>query len=367
MQRLPKSILLIATRRIGDVLLNTPLLRSMRNAWPHARIDVLVFSGTAGVLEGNPDCNEVIEIEHRPGVVGYGRLIRRLFRHYDLAVTTQAGDRPHILAFLAGRRRVGLINGLGAQTAWKRATAECSVIDHVNSHMVIQNLMLTDVLGIDRVHQVIPPASPAADAELDALLPFNWRREPYAVLHPYPNYRYKQWHDSGWQALIAHFRAQGWRVVLTGGPDPREMDGCQHLAATASTEVTSLAGRVGFGSLARLLGGARCFVGPDTSTSHLAAVCGTPTVALFGPSNPVKWGPWPVNCVASPSPWKMRATPWQRMGNVLLMQGNQDCVPCHAEGCDRHAESSSRCLTELPASLVISAVQELLPNCASIL
>jgi heptosyltransferase-3 len=364
MQHPPGSILLIATRRIGDVLLNTPLLRAMRNAWPEARIDVLVFRGTAGVLEGNPDCNEIIEIEHRPGGAGYAQLMRRLFRRYDLAVTTQAGDRPHLLALLAARRRVGLINDLGAQSIWKRALAECVLIDHRNTHMVMQNLMLTKVLGIPALHEVIPPACPNAESQLDALLPFDWRREPYVILHPYPNYRYKQWHDSGWLSLIAHFQARSWRVVLSGGPDPIEMDGCRRLAAGSSHGVTSLAGMVGFGCLARLLSSARCFVGADTSTTHLAAACGIPTVALFGPSIPVKWAPWPVPCPISRSPWKSHVTPWQKVGNVLVMQGNQTCVPCNQEGCDRHPGSVSLCLTEISAASVISALDEVLhmPN-----
>jgi heptosyltransferase-3 len=323
-----------------------------------------VFSGTAGVLEGNPDCNEVIEIEQRPGVAGYAQLMRRIFRRYDLAVTTQAGDRPHLLALLAARRRVGLINDLGAQSMWKRVLAECVLIDHLSTHMVMQNLMLTGALGIKNVYEVVPPTSPDADQQLDALLQFDWRSEPYVILHPYPNYRYKQWHDEGWLALMAHFQTRSWRVVLSGGPDSLEMDGCRRLAARSPQEVISLAGKVGFGCLARLISSARCFVGADTSTTHLAAACGTPTVALFGPSIPVKWAPWPVSCPISPSPWKSHVTPWQKSGNVLVMQGNQTCVPCNQEGCDRHPGSISLCLTEISAASVIAALDEVLriPN-----
>ena len=94
LKRPPTSVLLIATRLIGDVLLNTPLLRAMRRAWPDARIDVLVFKSTAGILAGNPDCDEIIRVDPRDDGAGKRRLARRLFRRYDLAVTTQGGDRP---------------------------------------------------------------------------------------------------------------------------------------------------------------------------------------------------------------------------------------------------------------------------------
>ena len=56
----PRRILLVCTQRIGDVLLMTPLLRSLRRAWPAARLEVLVLPGTEGVLAGNPDVDEVL-------------------------------------------------------------------------------------------------------------------------------------------------------------------------------------------------------------------------------------------------------------------------------------------------------------------
>src|SRR5262249_42590856 len=55
-------ILVISLRRIGDVLLTTPLIRSLRAAWPDATIDVLVFAGTSGILKGNPDIDTIIPV-----------------------------------------------------------------------------------------------------------------------------------------------------------------------------------------------------------------------------------------------------------------------------------------------------------------
>jgi len=346
----PRSIVLLTLRRLGDVLLTTPLLRSLRRAYPEATIDVVVYAGQEGMLQGNPDCSNVIAVDPYPDRRGYARLLRRLWRRYDLALTTQTNDRSHLYAWLFGRRRVGLVPDLGWSSAWKRASCSAyAVLDDMNTHTVAQNLVLADLLGISRVHEVVPPQAPATGKAL----------ENYAVLHPYPKFAYKQWTGEGWKSLIAWLRSRGLRVVLTGGADREEK---AHNAALASGDVVNLTGKLGLEELSALYRGARLFVGTDTATTHLAAACGVPTLALFGPTNPVKWGPWPAG-YSGDNPWRRRGR--QRVGNVILLQGVQPadlgrCVPCHFEGCERHVRSFSRCLTEMTADPVTAAADELL-------
>ena len=102
-----KKILVIVTRRIGDVLLTTPLIHSLRCAWPAAKIDVLVFSGTEGILANNPDINDVITVAQRPTLTEHLRLMRRLWRSYDIALSTMSSDRPTLYARIAGKYSVG--------------------------------------------------------------------------------------------------------------------------------------------------------------------------------------------------------------------------------------------------------------------
>lgn len=359
----PRSILLVATRQIGDVLLVTPLLRSLRAAYPRAVIDVLVYTDKGGMLEGNPDCNTVIAIDEHPNRHGYWQLLKRVFRRYDLAVTTQANDRGHVYAFLAARRRIGLVPDLRPSSLWKRAS--CSmwvVLDNVHTHTVVQNLRLADLLGIPRHTAVVPPTSDDAQERVDALLPWPSATR-LVVLHPFPMWRYKRWTREGWRELIAWLVRQGCKVALTGGPAVEERQFCASLADGENS--VDLSGQLPLGGMPALLGGACLFIGPDTSVTHLAAACGTPTLAIYGPSNPVKWGPWPVECADDPSPYEMLGRPWQRRENVLLLQGVQPpdlagCLPCAEEGCDRHKGSASRCLQEMPSDTVIAAAAALL-------
>ena len=103
--------------------------------------------------------------------------------------------------------------------------------------------------------------------------------------------------------------------------------------------------------------GARIYVGPDTSVTHLAAATGCPTVALFGPTDPRVWGPWPAGGLDTP--WQASGT-IQNRGNVWIVQNPLPCLPCTFEGCERHIGSASVCLEELHAEQVLAAADQAL-------
>jgi heptosyltransferase-3 len=171
------------------------------------------------------------------------------------------------------------------------------------------------------------------------------------------------WDPVQWRELAAWLKAKGIAVVLSGSSDPQELLYVNEFADflgrhTGNLHPLNLAGKLTFSQLALLLERATLYVGPDTVTTHLAAAVGVPTVALFGPSNPVKWGPWPKGCDADPSPYRFRGT--QFVGNVALVQGAGHCVPCLQEGCARHESSESACLQMLAAGSVIEAAENLL-------
>lgn len=354
-------ILLIATRQIGDVLLCTPLLRSIRAGYPDAQIDVLVYSNKGGMLEGNPDLDQLIEVDEHPSFRAYVAFVGRMFRRYDLVVSTQGGDRPFIYAWLSAPSRVSIIPALRWQDAWKRHVAQAwCLLDNSNTHTVLQNLQLAEVLGIARRFEVTPPFRANADARLSDILPFCWQEAPYVVLHPMPMWRYKRWTQEGWLRLAQYLLSRKFKVVLTGGPAQHEREAISDLTRSLNTpNAMDVSGKLSFGQVSRLLGGCRCYVGPDTAVTHLAAACGCPTVALFGPTNPVKWGPWPYQYAANKNPF-IRSKPLQRQGNVSLIQGRGACVPCHHEGCEQHKQSYSRCLDELSSETVRKEVATLL-------
>ena len=354
-----QKVLLIVTRQIGDVLLATPLLRSLRVAYPSALIDVLVYRGTEGILKGNPDVNHLLTVSKKPGFREYVSTVSKIFRRYDLALTTQCGDRPAVYTLEAAPKRVNIVPPYRLQEAWKRAIAQgWTELDDRDTHTVIQNLRLCDVLEIPRHYHVIPPESPEAIQTLEKRLPFPVDGHPYAVFHMVPLRFYKRWTLEGWAEVARHLASRGFHLVITGGGDEEEKAYVRSAMSRMPGKVVNLAGELTFAEVTLLLHSSKLYIGPDTAVTHLAAATGAPTVALYGPTNPVKWAPWPHGYSRDENPFGRKGT--QRVGNVLLIQGEGECVPCHEEGCDRHRKSTSRCLEELSAQAVIEGADRLL-------
>ena len=343
-------ILVVTLRRLGDVLLTTPLVRTIRRGFPGARLDILVFRGSERILKGNPDVDHVITTAERPSAAEALALVRSLWRRYDLAVSTQAGDRPTFFATVAGRRRVGLVPRAGETGArWKRHAYHIAVAAEPESHRVTQLLALATALGLDHAPDIVCPQG----SDADEVAP----RAPYAVLHANPFYRYKRWTDVGWQGLARGLAERGLAVVATEGRDPAERAYVDRLWGPADPSVIRERGRLDWAGLAALLKGAAVYVGPDTSMTHLAAGSGCPTIALYGPTSPRLTGPWPVGGLTEP--WDHAGTIQQR-GNVWVVQNPLPCLPCEELGCERHLDSYSLCLDELPARSVLAAVDRAL-------
>ena len=150
-------VLVVALRRLGDVLLTTPLIRSIKRAYPAASIEALVFAGTEGILAGNPDLAKVIAIPQRPGAGETLALLRRLARRYDVALSTQTGDRPTMLAWIAGRQSAGPIEPDGLSATVKRLALSRSYIADRQQHRVRDVLRLAELLGIAAVPTTARP------------------------------------------------------------------------------------------------------------------------------------------------------------------------------------------------------------------
>ena len=374
----PKKVLFIATRQIGDVLVTTPLIQQARELWPEAEFHFLGYRSKLDMLKGNPDIAELIETSDRPGFGEYLSLFNRLFQRYDLAIVTQPSDRAYFYGLVAAFRRVGVLGGHpqgltehdkakkskgDKQNAWKKAICLHTVdVDYFGQHVITEKLRLLEVFYknvqdlFSKPISVVPPAGEALTPVIASQL-----RSPYVVVHPGPLTAYKRWPLAYWQTLVTWLTQQGWQVVLSASPAKQDLQLNQDIVSlldeATRQNVVNAAGKLSIPQARSLIQGAHLYIGVDTSITHLAAACNIPTVALFGPTPPSNFGPWPNGFIGK-QPYQLRART-QTVGNVTILQGPGECVPCRKAGCEDRADSRSECLDLLEPNQVIEAIQKI--------
>ena len=377
----PKKVLFIATRQIGDVLVTTPLISKARELWPDAEFHFLGYRGKLEMLHGNPDIAEIIETSDRPGAGEYLALFNRLFQRYDLAVVTQPSDRAYLYGLVAAFRRVGVLGGhpqgkdtedqqklnkTKKQNAWKKLICIHTVdVDYFKQHVITEKLRLLECFFKNPAQLFSKPISvtPPVGEPLTPVIATELK-QPYVVIHPGPLTAYKRWPLAYWQELTTYLTRQGFQVVLSASPATQDIqlnhDIISLLDEESKKKVINAAGKLSIPQAGTLIRSAALYIGVDTSITHLAAACNTPTITLFGATPPSNFGPWPNGFIGE-QPYELRART-QTVGNVTILQGPGECVPCRKAGCLDKADSYSECLDLLMPIQVIEAIQKVLPN-----
>jgi ADP-heptose:LPS heptosyltransferase len=278
-----KRILVMRFRALGDVLLATPLLAALRRQYPAARLDYLVDTELAPLLAGSADIDRLLAYPRRarPRWLSDLRWAWRLrAERYDLVLDLQGSSTSVLFTALSGApRRHGyrvrhrhFFYTEKADRGWPAARGR--------PYAPINHFRLVESLGIapGELTLRLPPA-PAG--ELD---PLPAGAGPCLLVAPGATWAAKQWPAAHYVALIREWRTAGWRVVLVGAPVEQSLlatiaaaSGAQQLAGT------DIAGLVAAIRHADLL------LSSDSGARHLAVALGTPSLALFGPSDPAIW------------------------------------------------------------------------------
>ena len=350
------KILVIAMPYLGDVLLATPLIHSLRGAYPNAQINVLVFKNTQAMLEGNPDINEIITVTQRATLQEKWQFFKQIFRRYNAVFALPTNDRAFFYSLFAAPLRINAVPPKNKTGWWKRFFVKHWVeFDDDKTHTVLQHLKLLDLVGIEPVYKLVPP-QPKSKSPLP---PFSKGGErKYAVLHCCAQWTYKQWTSQNWLAVANHLLSLGITPVFSGSNAPEELAYIENIMTQLPDSAINLAGKTSLAELTEIIQNAQLFIGVDTGATHLAAATGIPVIALFGATNPVVWSPFPFNYQSNENPFARKGS--QHVNNIYLLQGEGDCVPCQLEGCERNRQSRSRCLDELPAQSVNQLITKLL-------
>lgn len=338
--------LVIKLRHHGDVLLAAPVVSVLKAHAPAAEIDALVYDDTAPMLEGHPALHTLFTVGRKwkdGGALARLAAERALFsslrsRRYDLIVHLSEQPRGAWLARAVKPPFSVAPSVPGRGAFWNGSfTHYYPVVRSGRRHAVELNLDALRRIGIqpgadERRVQFVPGAE--AEARAAELVP----ERGFVHVHPTSRWRFKSWTVEKNAELIARLAADGHRVVLTASPAGPEMAMIEAIERLVPGRALNLAGLLSIRELGALAARAKLFIGVDSMPMHLAAAMGTPTVALFGPSGDLEWGPWNV-------------------AHRIVTSGHS-CRPCGNDGCG--GGKVSECLTTLPVEQVAAAARALL-------
>lgn len=307
----PRRILILKPCCLGDLLMATPTLRALREAYPDAVIHLAVGAAARAAVVGNPRLDALLD----PGPVGSGPAARRAYvdlvrrlrgGQYDLALTLDRSPVLGALPWLAGiPRRVGLDSGGRGFAHQVRVSAPPTTPRH-EAEVYLDTLR---ALGIDPIAPRLEFSPSAADeAAIDAL-PLD-PAAPLVVIHaagglnPGMTLLSKRWPAERFAALADRLAEEhDARVVLVGGPGDAAVSA--RVAGAMRHAPMDLTGMLSFAAVGALAGRASLYVGNDTGATHLAVAMGAPTVMVMGPTDPRRYGPYrpmALDTVAAVSP-----------------------------------------------------------------
>lgn len=294
----PKRILLIRTDRIGDVVLSTPAIKAVRDAYPAAYIAFMVRPCALDIVEGNPYLNEVILYDkdgaHKSFFATLLFALRIRKKRFDTALILHPANRAHIIAFLAGiPNRIGLDRRM-ARLLTKRIKDKKFLGE---KHELDYTLDILKYIGITAKERALSvPVMASAENSVNIKL----TREGYGgvvpliAVHPGASCPSKRWPAGRFAKLIDLLkeRYDFQAVIISGRDDTKE---ARALLNGLKSEALDLSGKTSVAEIAALFKKCALFISNDSGPVHIASAVGAPCIVIFGRKqpglSPKRWGP----------------------------------------------------------------------------
>ncbi len=289
-------VLLVKISAMGDVIHTFPFLAALKNARPDLTVDWVVGDPYVDLARLSPHTGALLPFRRaawsrwwRPATLtDMGRFRRELVdASYDVVIDLQGLLRSALVSRLANvPTRIGFANAREGAPLFYTHTVP--VPD-------------PNVMAVDRYLSVLPTLGVGVPDEptWDLLLPDGDQEEarrltpdgPYAVINPNTRWETKRWGEEHFAAVARLLRdRRHLPSVIVGSPAEKERG--ERIVALSNGAATNLSGAGGFGLLAAIIAGGVGMITNDSGPMHLAVAVGAPVVALFGPTNAARTGPY---------------------------------------------------------------------------
>ncbi|RIL09775.1 MAG: lipopolysaccharide heptosyltransferase II [Proteobacteria bacterium] len=329
------KILLVQTSFLGDTVLSTPLIYSIKARHPHSRLWMMVRPESAELVKRDPLLEGVIVFDKygsdsgTRGLLAMAARIRKF--GFDLAYVLHRSARTAALMRLAGvPERIGFERArLSFLYTAKRSGRELD-------HEVKRNLAIIEDSDEEGELRLFPPVLEELSSESRAVLQRISAR--YVVLFPGSAWATKMWKWQGYREVARYFSQSGFAVLILGSGAEAKV--CS--AVSEGLNVHNLAGKIAVSDMLFLVSRAALVVCNDSVALHIASALKIPCVAVF--------------CATSP---KFGFGPWRNRAVVIEKQG-LPCKPCSRHGGAACPLGTETCMREVSHLQVIAAAEQLL-------
>ena len=342
------NILIIKLSAVGDVVHSLPFLEVLRDRFPSAMIDWVVEEDASGIVESHPEIDRLIIFPRKSWLkrfikkgeyIGVGKEVTKFLkefqgRRYDIVVDLQGLLKSGILTFLAnGKRKIALNGGREGSLIF---TNEKVAIPDPDLHALDKYLCIARYLGATNpVWNGQIPIYDTDKGHVDYLLGEIGNNSTLVAVTPVAKWESKLWELHRFASLADTIKEElGAGVVFTGSEGDKAA--IEDIRSGMKTRALNLAGKTTLRELAYLYQKCAAVICTDTGPMHVAAAMGSPVVvALFGPTSPLRTGPYGA---------KHR-----------VIRAGLECSPCFKKRCD-----DMSCMKKITVEMVFEAVREVL-------
>ena len=336
---------------LGDVVMAVPALRELRRALPDAHIAVVSRPGTADIFIDADYVDEVLVYDRAGLVSAWNQAGEWRRRKFDLAVLFQNAFEAAAIAFLsrvpariayATERRGALLTHPVASPVWKDERHESFY--YLNIVTELKRLLYgTSSIETTEPRFDLHVSEDRKRKALDLLLEHGARENaPLALLCPGSvNSRAKRWPAQRYAALADRLVESGANVALIGSPG--ESDVTQEVCKHAQRQLVVLTGKTTIAEATALISIADVLITNDTGPAHIGAALSTPTLVIFGPTNPL--------------------TTYPLSSNAEIIRRPPDCAPCMLRDCP----IDHRCMTAIAPEEVFERASALISRRAEVI
>jgi heptosyltransferase-1 len=340
------NILIIKLSAVGDVVHTLPALAALRKLYPQAHITWVIEEAAADLIAGHPYIDRVVIFprkrwmkEFRQGRIGDVFRDFKTFLHalrhrpYDMVLDFHGLFKSAVLVGMSGGRRK---LGYDSLQEFSGLFYSEKIPEDMSKHAVDRYLDFLTYLGANPGKPVfsIPILQENID-QVSSLLRNNGiepGEQPFVAINPVALWNTKLWNKEKFAELsVKIIEDLKLPVVLTGSM--KEQSYLGHIQTMMARPAINLAGRTSLRDLAYLYRLAELVVTTDSGPMHIAAAMETPVVALFGPTDPARTGPYGD-------------------GHVVIRQ-SLSCSPCFLKQCSSH-----RCMEDISANEVFEVVKK---------